>query len=218
MPKVARSPEAASQREQAYRALRRMLVLQQVEAGERLREPEWSERLGIHRSALREAFARLEAEGLIERGQQTGYFVPRLTPQDFLEITKLRLAFECLAIEEICCQAAAPGLDALVQACDEFEQFLNGGYPLGVIEADRRFHESLIDAAGMRRLSALYHRAPLPLIHRHSESEDTWRTECVRTLAEHRQIVAALGERDAAKAKRLIRQHLIQRSILPMCH
>jgi DNA-binding GntR family transcriptional regulator len=216
MPKLAQS-SAASQREQAYRALRRVLVLQQVEAGERLREPEWTERLGVHRSALREAFARLEAEGLIERGTQTGYFVPRLAPQDLLEITKLRLALESLAIDEVC-ERGSSGLDALVAACDAFEQFMAGGYPLGVIEADRRFHESLIEAAGMRRLSALYHRAPLPLIHGRSEDEDTWRRECLRTLGEHRQILTALSARDAVQAKRLLRSHLTQRSILPMCH
>src|SRR5436305_1229287 len=91
-----------SQREQAYRALRRLLVLQQIESGNRLREPEWAERLGVHRSALREAFARLAAEGLIERGTQTGYFVPKLTPEDLIEVTKLRLVLECLAIDEVC--------------------------------------------------------------------------------------------------------------------
>jgi DNA-binding GntR family transcriptional regulator len=216
MPKVAQS-SAASQRDQAYRALRRMLVLQQVEAGERLREPEWAERLGVHRSALREAFARLEAEGLIERGSRTGYFVPKLTPQDLVEITKLRLAFECLAIDEIC-QRETPALDTLVAACDAFEQFMAGGYPLGVIEADRRFHECLIDAAGMRRLSALYHRAPLPLVHGHGEDEQAWRCECQRTLGEHRQIIAALSDRDAPRAKRALNDHLIQRSMLPMRH
>ena len=216
MPRLAQG-SAASQREQAYRALRRVLVLQQAEPGERLREPEWAERLGVHRSALREAFARLEAEGLIERGSRTGYFVPLLTPQDLLEITKLRLALESLAIDEICAQES-PAVEALATACDAFEQFLSGGYPLGVIEADRRFHESLVDAARMRRLSALYHRAPLPLIHGHGENEQTWRRECERTLSEHRQIVAALIDRDAAQARRRLSEHLMQRSIMPMCH
>jgi DNA-binding GntR family transcriptional regulator len=217
MPKLAQNSTAASQRDQAYRALRRMLVLQQIESGERLREPEWAERLGVHRTGLREAFARLEAEGLIERGSQTGYFVPQLTPQDLLEVRKLRLALESLAIDEIC-QREDLDLSALTQACDAFEQFLEGGYPLGVMEADRRFHELLIDAAGMRRLSALYHRAPLPLIHGRGEDEQTWRSECVRTLSEHRRIIHALAARDAETAKRLLRSHLNQRSILPMCH
>ena len=208
---------AESKREQAYWGLRRLLVLQQLQPGERLREPEWAKRLGVHRSALREAFARLEAEGLIERGPKTGYFVPRLRPTDVLEITKLRLALECLAIEEICGADTRVSLDALRDATSELEAFLKRSYSLGVLEADRRFHETLIDLAGMRRLSVLYHRAPLPLIHSITENPEKWRQETQRTLAEHKTILAALQSRESERAKRALRQHLNQRSILPLC-
>jgi len=217
MPKTALGTSSASQREQAYKALRRLLVLQQVEAGQRLREPEWAERLNVHRSALREAFARLEAEGLIERGSRTGYFVPQLSSSDLAEVTKLRLAFECLAIDEVC-KLPDTALKPLTAAIDAFERFLDEHYPLGAIEADRRFHEALIDAARMRRLSALYHRAPLPMIHRRTEDVDAWRELCHRTLREHRQIVAALRKRNAEEAKRVLREHLSERPMLPMCH
>ena len=209
---------ADSKREHAYRGLRRLLVLQQLQPGERIREPQWALQLKVHRSALREAFARLEAEGLIERGPKTGYFVPTLTPQDVREITKLRVALECLAIDEICAAEKPVSLSALRDAVEELQGFLKKSYSLGVIEADRRFHESLIDLAGMRRLSMLYHRAPLPLIHSVTESQEKWRHETERTLAEHKAILAALKARNAERGKRALRQHLNQRSILPMCH
>src|SRR5688572_28475060 len=112
-----------SQREQAYDDLRSLLILQQLEAGQRLREPEWAARLNVHRSALREAFARLAAEGLVERGPKTGYFVPRLGAADVAEVTKIRVALESLAIDEVCADPAI-GLDAVARACDEFESFL----------------------------------------------------------------------------------------------
>jgi DNA-binding GntR family transcriptional regulator len=217
MPKTAANNGSANQREQAYKALRRLLILQQAEPGQRLREPQWAERLGVHRSALREAFARLEAEGLVERGAQTGYFVPQLTESDLAEVMKLRVVLECLAIDEICAQPRA-NLSAMRQATDEFARFHGGGYSLGVLEADRRFHEALIDAAQMRRLSMLYHRAPLPLIHGATQNEQVWNDACARTLGEHRQIVAALAERDAEKAKRVLRAHLTHRPMLPVCH
>jgi len=215
MPKL--SSSANSKRDQAYRSLRRLLVLQQLRPGERIREPEWAKRLGVHRSALREAFARLEAEGLIVRGEQTGYFVPELTSQDVLEITQLRLTLECLAIECICGAKSRPSLEPMCRAANELERFLQGGYSLGVLEADRRFHEALIDLAGMRRLSTLYHRAPLPMLHQHTENQDAWREATERTLAEHRLIIAALEKGAAAQSKRILTKHLTQRSILPIC-
>ncbi|MBI4581015.1 MAG: GntR family transcriptional regulator, partial [Planctomycetes bacterium] len=48
----------SSQRDQAYSRLRRLLILQQTPEGKRLREAEWAEKLGVNRTALREAFAR----------------------------------------------------------------------------------------------------------------------------------------------------------------
>jgi DNA-binding GntR family transcriptional regulator len=217
MPKLSQNNAVTSQRDQAYNGLRRLLILQQIESGQRLREPEWADRLGVHRSALREALARLDADGLVQRGTRTGYFVPSLTPDDVAEITKLRLAFECVAIDEICSAGKKAPLDRIARACDEFEQFHRGGYSLGATEADRRFHEAIIDAAGMRRLSALYSRAPLPVIHGHTEEPDVWADACRRTSGEHRQILGALKRRDAQEAKRVLRDHLMQRSILPIC-
>lgn len=216
MPRLS-ATNSVSHRERAYLALRRLLVLQQVEPGRRLREPHWAERLRVNRTALREAFARLEAEGLIERGAQTGYFAPELTAADLAEISKLRLAFECLAIEEVCA-APAPDLAAMTRAGDDFARLFKSGYSLGAIEADRRFHEALVDAARMRRLSHLYHRAPLPLIHGDTEDADRWREACERTIVEHRQILAALAAREADKAKRVLRAHLTRLPILPVCH
>src|SRR3970040_6845 len=90
------------QRDQAYFRFRRLLILQQVSQGERLREADWADRLGVNRTALREAFARLEAEGLIEKGPKTGYFAPKLTPEDILEIVEVRVMLEGGAIERIC--------------------------------------------------------------------------------------------------------------------
>jgi DNA-binding GntR family transcriptional regulator len=214
MPKLS-SDNLATQREHAYRSLRRLLVLQQVGAGQRMREPQWAERLRVHRSALREAFARLEAEGMLERGEQTGYFAPTLTVADFAEVAKLRLALECLAIEEVC-GSESPDLSAMSQASDEFIRLIECEYSLGAIEADRRFHEALIDAARMRRLSKLYQLAPLPLIHGDTEDPTRWREACLRTMTEHRQILDALAACDAGEAKRVLRTHLTHLPMLPL--
>jgi DNA-binding GntR family transcriptional regulator len=215
MPKLA--ADTSSKRDHAYHSIRRLLVLQQLKPGERIREPEWAQRLGVHRSALREAFARLEAEGLIERGARTGYFVPEMTEQDVQEITKLRLALECLAIEEICSAPRPLPLDSMRQVVKELEQFVRREYSLGTLEADRRFHEELIDLAGSRRLSTLYHRAPLPLIHNDTQDKNAWRDAAQRTLSEHQQILAALEQRNAPKATLLLRNHLSHHPLLPIC-
>ncbi len=203
-----------SQRDQAYERLRRLLMLQQVPEGERLREAEWAARLGVNRTALREAFARLAAEGVIEQGPKTGYIVPKLTSQDVLEVLEVRIVLESGAIERLCRLGlnTPEHLENMQKACDQFELLLREGYLLGIAEADRRYHEALIDAAGNRRLALLYHRAPLPIIYPRMFTHQQWLAKAAHdTLNEHRAIFETILKGDVVEAQRLLRSHLIER-------
>lgn len=214
--KVKSGPAAADQmpqRDRAYLALRQRLILQQIPQGERLREPDWARTLGVNRAALREAFARLEAEGLIARGPKTGYFVPKLTEQDIREVLHIRRVLECEAVHLIA-QADPPiDLQPLHQACEELQMLITSGYLIGVTEADRRFHERLIELAPHRRLKLIYRRAPLPMIHEHVAGTPAWRTECQQTLAEHRDIVQAMERGQFDQAKQRLSEHLGERFV-----
>jgi len=215
---VKKTARVLSLREQAYRSMRRLLVLQQIPEGERLREPQWAERLSVNRTALREAFARLEAEGLVVRGECTGYEVPVLNDHDIQEIVFVRFTLECAAIDQIC-DSRTRGTkvcERLLRVCDEFDRFAQTGYPLGASEADRRFHELLIDSAQNGRLSSIYHRAPLPLIHRRIEAKPEWAEQCRLTSAEHRAIADSIGHHDARRAKQTLKEHLRARFLLAM--
>jgi len=211
-------PENGSLREQAYARLRRLLILQQIPEGQRLREAEWAERLSVNRTALREAFARLEAEGFVERGPKTGYFVPDLTNNDIVEILEVRIMLEGGAIERLVHMGwnNPRRLKAMREACDQLERLVREDYVLGVAEADRRFHEALIDAAGNRRLSMLYQRAPLPIIHPEIISGDKWEARVRQTHEEHRAILEATIDGDVDEAKRLLRTHLNERAFIPL--
>jgi DNA-binding GntR family transcriptional regulator len=212
------SDPSISMRDLAYRALRRLLVLQRIPDGQRLREPQWAEELGVNRTALREAFARLEAEGLIERGERTGYFVPKLTEGDLDEIKFVRGVLESAAIDLVCANRGGAGkaARALRTICDEFEAFAKSRYSLGTSEADRRFHETLLDSAGNKRLATLYHRAPLPLVRVPLAAEARWDEQVRLIAAEHRAIAEAIAAVDAKKAQRLLREHLQLRHQSPM--
>ncbi len=198
------------QRDRAYEELRRLLILQQVPEGERLREPEWSERLGVNRVALREAFARLEAECFLEKGPKTGYFVPVLAPEDIEEILEVRAVLECAAVERICAQSCrrAAAIVALERLCEELAALIHRGYLSAVSQADRRFHEALVELAGSRRLLRLYRSAPLPLLHGRLASGTTWEAECRSTLVEHRALVQSLAEGNVSGTQQLLKTHL----------
>ena len=183
-----------------------------------MREAEWADRLSVNRTALREAFARLEAEGFVERGPKTGYFVPDLTNKDILEILEVRLMLEGGAIERLVQMGwnTRRHLKAMHEACDQLERLVREDYVLGVAEADRRFHEALVDAAGNKRLSMLYQRAPLPIIHPEIISGEKWAARVEKTHEEHRAILDAIVDGDVATAKELLCTHLNERAFIPL--
>lgn len=210
--------EQLSQREQAYQRLRRLLILQQIPEGKRLRETAWSSRLGVNRAALREAFAQLEAEGFIERGPKTGYFVPYIRTEDLLEVVEVRMMLEGGAIERIIQKGlnTRAHLRPMVEACDQLERLVKEDYLLGVAEADRRYHEALIEAARNRRLAILYQRAPLPIIHPVLISTSQWTARVEQTLEEHRAMIGAILEGDVSRAMDVLRTHLNERAFIPL--
>ncbi|UCD29889.1 MAG: GntR family transcriptional regulator [Planctomycetota bacterium] len=211
-------PVNGSLREQAYSRLRRLLILQQVPEGQRLRETEWAKRLGVNRTALREAFARLEAEGFIELGAKTGYFVPHLTNKDVLEIIEVRILLEGGAIDRLIqTKRNVPRyLKPMLEACEQLERLVQEDYVLGVAEADRRFHEALIYASGNKRLLFLYQRAPLPIIHPEIISGEQWEARVRKTYQEHRKILEAITNSNADEAKELLHTHLNERAYIPL--
>jgi DNA-binding GntR family transcriptional regulator len=202
---------------QAYNRLHKLLILQQIPEGQRLRETEWAQRLGVNRAALREAFARLEAEGFIKLAVKTGYCVPVLTNKDILEVIEVRILLEGGAIERIIQTGrnTTRYLKPMYQACEQLERLILEDYVLGVAEADRRFHEAIIDAACNKRLLFLYQRAPLPIIHPEIISGEQWEARVRKTHQEHQMIYGALIKGDVVEAQELLHTHLNERACIP---
>ncbi|MGQ9648506.1 MAG: GntR family transcriptional regulator [Phycisphaerae bacterium] len=199
------------QRDVAYAQLRHHLILQQIPAGSRLAEVEWSARLGVNRTALREAFARLASEGLIKRGEKTGYIVPVLTKKDEHDSLLVRVALEACAIDIICANGlnTPSHLERLSAACDLLAQLVDEEYHLSTVEADWRFHQSLIEAAENEPLVIAYRHAPVLMLQATIRRGPDWIQREERSIAEHRQVLAAVLGGDATEAKRVLRQHLV---------
>src|SRR5256885_11811966 len=70
--------------------LRNMIVDGRLPAGERINEVHLSKQLGVSRTPLREALARLNQEGALRHVPRIGYFVRPLTLEEFEQIYPIR--------------------------------------------------------------------------------------------------------------------------------
>jgi DNA-binding GntR family transcriptional regulator len=94
LPTVAR-PQRLS--ENVYTALSEAIVEGKLPPGERLRETQMAEALGVSRTPVREAFARLKQQRLLSSDASGAYYVAEWDRQTLWEIATLRAALESLA-------------------------------------------------------------------------------------------------------------------------
>jgi DNA-binding GntR family transcriptional regulator len=86
--------------DQVYLTLREHLYSGQVPAGHPLQEAALATQLGVSRTPVREALARLASEGLLDTFGRS-FIVPSLSETDVEEIYELRLLLEPAALRDI---------------------------------------------------------------------------------------------------------------------
>ncbi len=101
--------------EQVYSALRAQLRSGAIDAGQALQEVQLAGQLGVSRTPVREAMARLASEGLLASDRRS-FTVPALSRQDVDDIYEVRFLVEPAALRRIAPLAADPALRAPIDA------------------------------------------------------------------------------------------------------
>jgi DNA-binding GntR family transcriptional regulator len=155
--------ERKSQAEHAYEELKNILASRSLKAGTRMTEQTWVTRLGVNRGDVRQAFAQLYAEGLLEKGERGGYFVRRFSTEYLSEMEELRLILEAAAVRLAVQRATSEDIETLRSIAQHMRIMAENSYELGFGEADVRFHLSLVGAAHNSRLLHTYRQANILL-------------------------------------------------------
>jgi DNA-binding GntR family transcriptional regulator len=190
----------SSLRETTYAQLRDAIVEGTLTPGERLRDAELAEWLGVSRTPIREALLELQRAGLViaRPGRET-----LVSP---LDVDATRQAAEVAsALHALAARLAVPRLDAAARerlrlANEAFASALDANDANAALDADDDFHRVLIEASGNAVLAQqLEHVTPL-----------LRRVERIRfstlagreSVAQHRQIIADCAAGDAELAAR----------------
>ncbi len=106
----------------AYEKIRHMLVYGGLRPGDRVRERELAERLGISRSPVREAIRRLIAQGFIEQQPRHPARVRVLSRRDVQQLGELRATLERAAVAAAARSATDEQLQSLRDICEQYRQ------------------------------------------------------------------------------------------------
>ena len=197
----------APAREQVYLTLREAIVSAELEPGRRLSENELADLLGVSRTPVREALARLRDERLVAIVPQLGTYVTLISQQGVADAAFVREALECSAIRLATPAADEPALAALQANLAAQERAVEEEDAEAFDRLDDALHQSLCDLSGHDVAWTLSRRANghLDRVRRLSLPDPAYMGEMVD---EHRQVIAAVADRDADRAEQLLRHHL----------
>ena len=172
-------------------------------------EADLAERFGTRRGRVRVALRELAREGLVVELARRGAVVSTLTARDLAEVYAVREALELGAAKAAAARASDSGLRALGSHLDAMERAraAGSGY-LEVAAHDLAFHRALVELAGNARMTAMEEQMLTQtalLLRTAAEANPTLRSG-LRPAA-HRDIHAALVERDLGRVRTAIEEH-----------
>ncbi|WP_298988606.1 GntR family transcriptional regulator [uncultured Pseudokineococcus sp.] len=204
-PTVPASAEPASSR--VYAHLKAGILDRTYPGGSLVTEGEVAERTGVSRTPVREALLQLQAERLVQLFPKRGALVLAVSDVEARDVLEARELVERWAAPRAVEQRERllPVLDAhlaaMVRARDD------GDAP-ALVEADRAFHEAVVDAAGNAVLSRLYASLRDRQLCMGVASMDMGAARRDRAVREHTGLRDALAAGDGEAFARLSAEHV----------
>ena len=182
-----------------------MILDGSLEPGSRLRETDFSQRLGIARHTFRAATQILINEGLLRRLPNRGVQLTILDGDDIVDIFRLREALEIEAIRQV--MDAGGEIPDAALAVERFNALGDDASWRTVVDIDMAFHRAIIDATGSERINRAYAGVQSEILLCMAQLRPHY-DRPGEVAAEHRELLAAIESGDIAATEELFRKHL----------
>lgn len=187
--------------------LREAIVAGRLEPNERLVESDLARSLGVSRTLVRTALARLEQEGLVEHERNRGARVRLVSKREAVEIIEARAVLEGLAVRAAAQRATAKDVDELRTIAGEMYGLWETNDLLAMSEHNARLHGRLIEIGDHDTASRLIASLNTQIV------RFQYRTVLLpgrgeRSLSEHAAIIDAIAAGDPGAAEAAMRVHL----------
>jgi GntR family transcriptional regulator of vanillate catabolism len=209
--------DRAQQSQRALMGVRDLIISGDIRAGSRLSEVALAEKLGISRTPLRAALARLGQEGLVDTIPSGGYAVRSFTREDVIDAIELRGVLEGTALRLAAERGVPPArMGDLNRLVNELDRTLRDDVEAmdfdRYVDLNAAFHELLWGLASqtirreIERVTSLPFASPSAFLDKQADVP-TFRRSLYGAQAQHRAMVNAIALREGARAEALAREH-----------
>jgi DNA-binding GntR family transcriptional regulator len=191
--------------EQVASVVRDRILRGEIKPGTSLREVVMAATIGVSRNTLREALRILIQEGLVRHTVHRGITVTQLSPESAADIYRIRRLLEVSAVETG--RLGPEALETLDAAVDRLEQAAEQQDWPALVEADMRFHQSIVRLLGSERLDAFFWNL-LSELRLGLVAVDRASSDVRRMSGEHRKFYRLLKAGKRKECARLLKAHL----------
>ena len=174
---------------------------------ERLVEADVARELGVGRSAVRTALARLEHEGLVEHERHRGARVRLVGAREAVEILETRAVLEGLAARHAAVNATPEDVEDLSAILEDMRRRLDAGDLLGASDQNAVLHGRILDISGHATAARVIATLKSQMV-RFQYRTILLPGRSERSFGEHRALIDAIAAGDPDAAERAMRTHL----------
>jgi GntR family transcriptional regulator, vanillate catabolism transcriptional regulator len=204
--------------EQVYDHMVAQITSGALAPGERVKDSDWSVRLGISRTPVREAMRKLSQEGLLIALPAGGYEVRRLVADDLENLYRCRAGLEFAATHEATAAATIEQLGKIGDVVEATDRAIADGDLEEVFQLNSRFHSLIVEASGnafvraslksLGNLIVLYRVNALRAARESAQEGGIYLKRLAKKQAAHRRIYKAMQAREADDAASLMYAHV----------
>jgi DNA-binding GntR family transcriptional regulator len=187
--------------------LREAIVTGRFQPSERLIETDVARELGVGRSAVRTALARLEHEGLVEHERHRGARVRLINAREAVEILEVRAVLEGLAARHAAAKATPRDIDDLGSILAGMRRRLDAGDLLGASDHNALLHGRILEISSHATVARLISTLKYQLV-RFQYRTILLPGRSEHSFGEHTEIVRAIAAADPEGAEQAMRSHL----------
>jgi DNA-binding GntR family transcriptional regulator len=195
--------------DRAYAELRERIVTARLPPGTVLREDALMRELGVGRTPLREAVQRLALENLVAVQPRSGTYVTGLAAADIVHISEVRAELEAHAAELAARRLTDDQKGRVSALLSDLSGRADGDDQRALMRLDESIHRVVWDASGNPYLAETLERYFLLSLR-------VWYVVLDRVpglgaaVVEHARLLEAILDRDAERARALMREHVIE--------
>ncbi|MYT09610.1 MULTISPECIES: GntR family transcriptional regulator [Streptomyces] len=191
-------------RDRVYGALLELITTRALQPGQHLVESELAGHLGVSRQPVREALQRLNTEGWVDLRPAQGAFVHEPTDEEADQLLTVRTLLEAEAARLAAANAGSAGIAVLEDLCAQGESAVAADDVDAAVALNARLHAKVMELAGNAVLAELagqvdrrvrWYYTPVA----RQRGRQSW--------IEHRELIAAIADRDEQRATAIMREH-----------